>query len=134
MIWTQRVTSFLISEFKQFKCLYCTVSPEFGNEQAVGAAIRKLVSKLRQKFPDECLNLQPLELETKIKSLQDEFREERRKVIAFLSSDSEDDIYKPALWCYYLLKFLSEDDPAFPSVSVMAHHGSQNEVYNFILL
>ncbi|KAG5881969.1 hypothetical protein JTB14_006007 [Gonioctena quinquepunctata] len=96
-----------IELYKTFPCLWQVKSAEYSDRNKKSQAYEILIEKYREI--DEAANKETVQ--KKINSLRTVYKKERAKIIQSTKSGAgEDDIYKPSLWYFSLLEFLSDQD------------------------
>jgi hypothetical protein len=105
-----------IEMYKANPCLWNVKSKEYIDKNKKLLAYEKLAEKLREKDPAANKG----SVVKKINNLRSSFRKEMKKVKASLHSGAgEDEVYKPHLWYYDLLLFLTNQETPRDTVTNM---------------
>ncbi|KAG5863760.1 hypothetical protein JTB14_030617 [Gonioctena quinquepunctata] len=117
-----------IELYKTFPCLWQVKSAEYSDRNKKSQAYEILIEKYREI--DEAANKETVQ--KKINSLRTVYKKERAKIIQSTKSGAgEDDIYKPSLWYFSLLEFLSDQDQIRKSTNTIddeTYEESEKEV------
>lgn len=127
-----------IELYRSFPCLWQVKSAEYSDRNKKSQAYEIMVEKYKEI--DEAANKETIT--KKINSLRTVYKKERAKIIRSTKSGAgEDDIYKPTLWYFDLLEFLSDQDQIRQSTNTIDDEAHQEEseqevsnVYNNIII
>lgn len=124
-----------INLYRENPCLWKVKSKEYSDKLKKNEAYEVLIRKLKEV--DQAANKDAVI--KRINSLRTCFRKELKKVRNLRSGMDEEDVYKPNLWYFDLLLFLTDQEtPRQDGMDNIQEsfvvHVSTNVIYSFIIL
>lgn len=104
----RKILQEFIEIYRSETSLWKVKSCHYNNKTIKNMAYRKLLSKLRELYPDADIDL----VKKKINALRTNFRKELRKVEASRerSKQTGETVYVPSLWYYELFQFIADQE------------------------
>ncbi|KAK5645350.1 hypothetical protein RI129_006650 [Pyrocoelia pectoralis] len=115
--WSRDITTDLITLYEGQPVLYVTRLKEYKNKNKRAEAVSYMQEQLQEKYPMMCATLSNGDVLKKIHTLRTQYLKEVGVCKKFLVSGASAEAYKPKLWCFDMLNFLSEGDPVRDSQS-----------------
>lgn len=123
--YSKRFLREFIEMYKQEPSLWKIQSAEYKNRRLKDLSYEKLIAKLREVDPDADRNA----VLRKINSFRTCFRKEYKKKCALMRAGQS---YKPNLWYFDLLLFLTERNENYEDTSSNYFEDTQNERFEYI--
>ncbi|KAL1489915.1 hypothetical protein ABEB36_013841 [Hypothenemus hampei] len=123
-----------IQMYRSLPCIWKVKSNEYSNRIIKNKAYEKLLTKLRETDKDATIAT----VKKKIDSLRGSFRKELKKVKeSYKSGAGTEETYKPHLWYYDHLQFLTDQEITRPGIDNVADNnndrGSPEKISAFAL-
>lgn len=113
--WTREVTEDLIILYEAQPVLYVTSMKDYKNKNKRLEATNYIKSELMKKHPLLCNQLSIEDVTKKVHVIRTQYLKELSTLKKYLASGAPAEAYIPKLWCFDMLRFLSEGDPTAES-------------------